>query len=60
LLNENLELKKEINDFKKGNVLLMSDGSNLLLRNILQISPYYNKISVLPPNYIIPRMKKIL
>ena len=52
------ELKKEINDLKKSNILLISEVSNSLLNYLLQIYPYYNKISVLPPNFIIPRLKE--
>ena len=57
-LNENIKLKKEINDFKKGNVLLISESTNSILNYILHTTPYYNQISVLPPDYIIERLKE--
>ena len=57
-LDENIKLKQELIDYKKNNILLISDGSYSLLKYALQISPYYNKITVLPPDYIIPRLNE--
>ena len=57
-MNEISRLNKELDDLKKDNVLLISDNPNSILKNLLQISPYENKISSLPSNYIIPRLKE--
>ena len=58
LKKNNDELRNEINDLKKSNILLISEVSNSTLNYLLEIYPYYNKISILPPNFIIPRMKE--
>ena len=56
-LNENSKLKKEIKDLKNSNVLLISESTDLLY-NLLKICPYINQISILSPNFIVPRLNE--
>ena len=52
-------LKKQLNNFNnylKNNILLISNQSNPLLTNLLNLHKSINKISIISPNYILPRL----